>query len=126
MGNQNSNFREQLSERLLEFASRIIKLEERLFKSYAGRHIFGQLFRPGSSSGAKYEKSIAGQSKADFINKTQIVLKEVRESNYWLRLIRKAKLVEENDSDLNFLLQESFEFIKIFNSSVLTAKQSKK
>ena len=126
MGNQNSNFREQLSERLLEFASRIIKLEERLFKSYAGRHIFGQLFRSGSSSGANYEESIAGQSKADFIHKTQIVLKEVRESNYWLRLIRKAKLVEENDSDLNFLLQESFEFIKIFNSSVLTAKQSKK
>ena len=127
MGNQNSNFREQLSERLLEFASRIIKLEERLFKSYAGRHIFGQLFRSGSSSGANYEESIAGQSRADFIHKTQIVLKEVRgESNYWLRLIRKAKLVEENDSDLNFLLQESFEFIKIFNSSVLTAKQSKK
>lgn len=126
MGNQNSNFREHLSERLLEFASRIIKLEERLCKSYAGRHIYGQLFRAGSSSGANYEESIAGQSRADFIHKTQVVLKEVRESNYWLRLIKKAKLVEENDSDSNFLLQESFEFIKIFSSSILTAKQNKK
>ena len=126
MGNQNSNFREQMSERLLEFASRIMKLEEKLCKTYAGKHIYGQIFRSGSSSGANYEESVAGQSRADFIHKTQIVLKEVRESNYWLRLIKKSKLINQDDADLNFLLQESYEYTKIFSSSILTAKQNKK
>jgi four helix bundle protein len=125
MGNQSSDFRSQMSERFLEFASKIMKLEEILYKTYSGKHIYGQLFRSGSSTGANYEESIAGQSRADFIHKTQVALKEARESNYWLRLIRKSKLINEADADLNFLLQESFEFIKILSSSVLTAKQNK-
>jgi four helix bundle protein len=125
MGNQNSNFREQMSERLLEFAAKIMRLENVLYKTYSGKHIYGELFRSGSSTGANYEESIAGQSRADFIHKTQVALKEARESNYWLRLIRKSKLINETDTDLSFLLQESFEFIKILNSSVLTAKQNK-
>lgn len=114
-----------MSERLLLFASIIIKLESRLCKTYAGRHIYGQLFRAGSSSGANYEESIAAESKADFIHKTQISLKEVRESNFWLRLIKKSSLINEGDTDLKFLLQESSEFIKIFSSSLVTAKCNK-
>lgn len=114
-----------MSERLLSFAAIIIKLEKNLCKTYAGRHIYGQLFRAGSSSGANYEESVAAESKADFIHKTQLVLKEVRESNFWLRLIKKANLIKEDDADLKFLLQESFEFIKIFSSSLVTAKCNK-
>ncbi|TAL60489.1 MAG: four helix bundle protein [Bacteroidetes bacterium] len=114
-----------MSDRLFEFAAKIMKQEEVLCKTYSGKHIYGQLFRSGSSTGANYEESIAGQSRADFIHKTQVALKEARESNYWLRLIRKSKIISETDADLKFLLQESSEFIKILNSSVLTAKQNK-
>ncbi|MGD0709787.1 MAG: four helix bundle protein [Bacteroidales bacterium] len=125
MVNNKNNFAEIMSERFLEFAAIIIKLETKLCKTYAGRHIYGQLFRAGSSSGANYEESIAAESKADFIHKTQVTLKEVRESNFWLRLIKKSNLINDEDSDLKFLLQESFEYIKIFSSSLVTAKSNK-
>ena len=126
MEGDKNNFREKMSERLLEFAARIIKVEGPLCKSFAGAHIYKQLFRSGTSSGANYEESIGAESKADFIHKTQVVLKEVRESNYWLQLIKKATLLHEDNGDLKFLLQESTEFIKIFSSSLITAKQNKK
>jgi four helix bundle protein len=122
---EGSCIKEQMSERLLEFAVRIIKIESQLYKSYAGRHVYGQLFRSGSSSGANYEESVAAQSKADFIHKTQIVLKEMRESNYWLRLIIKSKLINEDNNDIKYLLKESNEFIKIFSSSLITAKRNR-
>ena len=126
MENSKKGTRENISERLLEFPARIIKIEAQLCKTYAGRHIFGQLFRAGTSSGANYEESIAAESKADFIHKTQVVLKEIRETNYWLRLIKKSKLLNEDNADLKFLLQESNEFIKIFSSSLVTAKNNRK
>src|SRR3972149_3930867 len=125
MENSTDNFRKQMSERLLEFAARIIKLEPKLRSTYAGRHIFGQLFRAGSSSGANYEESIGAESKADFIHKTQVVLKELRESYYWLRLIKKAYLVSEDEPDLQFLITENLELIKIISKSLVTAKQNR-
>jgi four helix bundle protein len=117
-------FRDQLSERFLVFASCIIKLEPKLRKNYTGRHIYGQLFRSGSSSGANYEESIAAESRADYIHKSQVALKELRESFFWLRLIKKSDLIDQNDSDLVFLLSESQELIKILSRSVITAKQN--
>jgi len=122
---EGNSIKEKMSERLLEFAVRIIKIESQLYKSYAGRHVYGQLFRSGSSSGANYEESVAAQSKADFIHKTQIVLKEMRESNYWLRLIIKSKLINIDNEDVKHLLKESNEFIKIFSSSLITAKRNR-
>ena len=75
MGNIKNNYNEIMSERLLSFAAIIIKLENRLCKTYAGRHIYGQLFRAGSSSGANYEESVAAESKADFIHKNSTGIK---------------------------------------------------
>ena|SRR3989339_369778 len=126
MENSKKSFRENMADRLLEFPARIIKVEGQLCKTYAGKHIYGQLFRAGTSSGANYEESVAAESKADFIHKTQLVLKEMRESNYWLRLIKKSKLLNEDHADLKFFLQESYEFIKIFSSSLVTAKRNRK
>ena len=102
----------------------LLRLKNHFAKHTPERHIYGQLFRAGSSSGANCEESVGAESKADFIHKTQVVLKEVRESNYWLRLIRKADLIDKDNSELKFLLEESFEFIKIFSSSIVTAKRN--
>jgi four helix bundle protein len=49
--------------------------------------LINQLLDSGTSVGANLEEAVAGQSKADFIHKNAIALKEARESNYWLRLI---------------------------------------
>jgi len=121
-----SDYREKMSERLLEFAIRIMKLENRLCKTYSGKHIYQQLFRAGTSSGANYEESVAAESKADFIHKSQIVLKELRESKYWLKLINKSNQLSINDPDLSYLLPESIELIRIFSKSLITAKQNQK
>jgi four helix bundle protein len=77
-----------------------------------------QLTKSSTSSGANYEEAQAGSSRADFSNKTRIALREMRESNYWLRIIQ--GLVENtfNDKELNWLIQESKEFKNILGSIV--------
>jgi four helix bundle protein len=106
----------------LDYAVRIIQFIERLMDSFAGRHISGQLFRAGSSAGSNYEEARAAESRADFIHKMQVVLKELRESRFWLRLIQRSELLPDNDPELLALLQETEELAKITASSVLTAK----
>ena len=80
-----------------------------------------QLMRASTSCGANYEEACAAESRADFVHKMQIVLKEIRESRYWLRLIEKVGLFPE--SNLPSLLRESDELVKIFAKSVITAKR---
>jgi len=84
------NLREEMTERFLDFAAKIISIGKILNKSFEGQHIFKQLFRAGSSSGANFEESNSAESTKDFIHKRGIVLKELRESLFWLRLIGKS------------------------------------
>jgi len=74
----------------LDFACEIIKLVIQLNGSAVGRHIAGQLLRSSTSAGANYEEACGAESRPDFIHKLQIVLKELRETLYWLRLIKKS------------------------------------
>ncbi len=117
------NERSDLSGRLLDFAAEIIKLVVRLNKSGVGRHIGGQLTRSGTSTGANYEEACGAESRADFIHKLQIVLKELRESSYWLRLIRKTRLIPVTDPNLSALLQEAEELTNIIAKSIVTARK---
>jgi len=83
-----------LEERLFAFALRIIKLCEKLQdKPGVGRTLSYQLLRAGTSVGANYAEGQAGQSRADFISKNAIALKEARETHYWLRLLSAAEIV---------------------------------
>lgn len=94
------NDRKNLSERLLDFGASIVRLVIRLEKTYPGRHIGNQLMRSTTSSGANYEEACAAESKAGFIHKMQVVLKELRESLYWLKLMKKSGIA--SNVDLNF------------------------
>ena len=77
-----------IRERAFAFAVRIVKLCKFLEKnSDVSKSVLNQLLDAGTSVGANLEESVAGQSKADFVHKNSIALKEARESNYWLRLI---------------------------------------
>ena len=82
---------QDVAERLLEYGSCIIKVVESLPQTLVGRRIGDQLLRSGISVGAHYEEAQAGESRDDFVHKLQIALKELKESNYWLRLLIKAK-----------------------------------
>ena len=114
------NDRQDLSERLLEFAANVIKLTAKLNRTATGRHIANQLMRAVTSAGANYEEACAAESRADFVHKMQIVLKELRESLYWLKLVERVGLFTE--ASALSLLKESDELIKIFAKSIITAK----
>jgi four helix bundle protein len=110
-----------LSERFLNFAADILKMMPLLSKSFTGRHIGGQLFRSSTSAGANYEEACGAESRADLIHKLQIVLKELKETRYWLRLIKKSEIVKIPNID--DLIKEAEELLKIIAKSVFTAKK---
>jgi four helix bundle protein len=110
-----------LEERLLEFASAVIDLSESLPSSRAGNHVAGELLRSGTAPYPNHAEAEAAESREDFIHKLKICLKELRETRRWTRLIRRKSWVEE-EGTLVFLLSESEELIRIFYSSIQTAK----
>ena len=118
---QNDKLTNNLSDRLLNFAANIMKLIGHLSETYAGRHVSGQLFRSATSAGANYEEACGAESRADFVHKLQVVLKELKESRYWLLLVKKSELL--NNSDVNLLIQEAGELGNIIAKSVVTAKK---
>ena len=71
-----------LADRLIDFGVKIIKLVNTLPKTVVGKHIGGQLLSSGTSPGANYEESRGAESRADFIHKLSIVLKELKESRF--------------------------------------------
>ena len=115
--------KKEMTERFLEFAAIIVKIGKKLNKTFEGRHVYGQLFRSGTSSGANYEESHSAQSPRDFIHKREVALKELRESLFWLRLIEKVKFLPEKDPDLVFLLKENQELINIIAKAISTMKK---
>lgn len=85
-----------------------------------------QLIKAASSTGANYEEAQAASSKADFSYKTEISLKEMRESNYWLRLIRSIKKDLSTDCEkLEYLIKKSGELKSILGSIVSKTKKNK-
>ncbi len=112
---------DELSERLLHFAARIGKVVDALPDTRLGRHIAGQLVRCGTSPAPNYEEARAAESLADFIHKLKIVLKELRESVCWLRMIIVTELLPEHR--LTDLVDEGSQLCKIIAKSIVTAKE---
>ena len=111
-----------LEERLFAFSLRVVRLYQRLCKHSDMGRIFGkQLLRSGTSIGANYQEAQAGQSRADFISKASVSLKEARETHYWLRLVIESELVQrELIADL---LDESDQIKRILGAIVARCKQ---
>lgn len=108
--------------RTFEFALRIIKLCQHLDKKPGVPRILSyQLLKAGTSVGANVEEAQAGQSRADFISKNSIALKEARECHYWLRLLIAAKLMPEKR--LAELRDEADEIKRILGSIVVRTKK---
>ncbi|PSN15320.1 four helix bundle protein [filamentous cyanobacterium CCT1] len=111
-----------ITERTFEFAVRIVKLCQTLGKMSAiNQPLVRQLIRSGTSVGANVEEAQAGQSRADFIHKMEIALKELRETRYWLRLLVATDLVTE--ARLTGLIDESEELVRVMSKIVVSAKE---
>ena len=114
------NKHQDLKERFYEFALAIVKLVRSLPRETAGIEIGRQVLKSGTSVAAHYEEAASGFSKADFIYKVSVSFKEAKESNLWLRLLKDSGLARE--SQVSFLIQESFEIASILAKSLKTAK----
>ena len=110
----------QFDERYLAFGAAILKLLPQLPQNKVGAHVGDQLFRSGTSVGAHLQEARAAESRADFIHKMGMALKECREAKYWLDLITRAEVLKTEG--VVSLLQESDELVAILTRSVATAK----
>jgi four helix bundle protein len=111
-----------LEDRLVKFACFCLEICELLPNTKSGQNLEYQLSKSSTSSALVYGEAQAAESKADFIHKVKIVLKELRESRINLRIIIE-KPVLTNDK-LDAVLKEANELIAIFLKSVETAKQN--
>jgi four helix bundle protein len=109
-------------EKSFSFAFFVIELFKYL-KSNNEFIISKQLLRSGTSIGANINEATAAQSKADFIHKMSIALKEARETKYWLMLLNKSQLVEIK---LDKYIKEIDEIINIVTAIVKTSQQNNK
>lgn len=105
----------------LEFALAIIDLYKDLItkNEYV---ISKQLLKSATSIGANVEEATAAQSKKEFVSKMSIASKEARETRYWLRLLDKSKLVNQ---DYLIYLSDIDEIISLLTAIVKTSQSNK-
>jgi four helix bundle protein len=110
----------ELSERILDFGVRVVKVVGSLPNTLAGRRIGDQLLRSALSVGANFEEAQAAESQADFAHKLQIALKEMREARYWLRVISKAGTLPPRR--LESLIDEACQLVAMLSKAVARAR----
>ena len=113
----------ELQERLIEFAVRILSLADKLPSTPAGKHIRGQIIKSGTSPAPNYSEARNAESSADFIHKLKIVIKELNETLVWMKIIIKSKIMKQNL--LSDLLDENEQLCKIISTSIATAKEKR-
>jgi len=114
---------DELEERLIDFAVRIVNLSASLPKTPAGKHISGQILRSGTSPAPNYGEARGAESHADFVHKVRIVLKELNETKIWLRVIERSQLLrKELMADI---VAENEQLCRIFTASLRTARCAK-
>jgi four helix bundle protein len=117
------NRAKQLQDRTKQFAVRIIKAFAKLPKDEATRVIGRQFLRSGTSLAANYRAACRARSTADFISKIGIVTEEADETLFWLELLIDSELI--TTKQVESLMTECEELLKIFSASLATAKQNR-
>lgn len=113
---------QNIEDRLVGFGVRIIRLCGEMPRSYAGKHLATQLLRSGTAPAAHYAEARGAESINDFIHKLKICLKELNESQVWLRMISESGLLAINR--LTDIVQECAELSRMINASISTAKKN--
>ena len=113
---------DDIADRLLNLGAAVVKLLPALGKKPGGKAVVKQLERCGPAGGSNYEEARGAGSPADFVHKTRIALKEVRETRYWLRLAARAELLDRTHH-LATLIDEADQLVAILTASANTARQ---
>ena len=111
-----------LLDKSLKFAARIVKLHNYLIKEKHENIISKQIIRSATSIGANANEAIYGQSKADFLAKLHISLKETAETEYWLSLLVISDYITETEG--KSLIDDCLEIKRILIATLTTAKQN--
>ncbi|MBR6506708.1 MAG: four helix bundle protein [Clostridia bacterium] len=112
-----------LLDKSLDFATQVVLFYEEFSKTKKDTIIAKQLLRSATSVGANINEAVYGNSKADFISKLHISLKETGESIYWLTLLKRTNLIEYNFDELLSLAEE---IKRMLIASLNTAKENSK
>src|SRR5207247_7270198 len=115
---------DELEQRLIDFAVRIVKLSANLPRTPAGKHIAGQILRSGTSPAPNYGEARGAESHADFIHKLGVVLKELNETYIWLRVVERSEILKPQL--LTGITDENRELCRIFIASLKTARPNRK
>jgi len=113
---------DDIEERLIDFAVRVIGVCDELPDRPAGRHIRGQLLRSGTSPAPNYGEARGAESPKDFVHKLKVVLKELNESRVWLKIIIRTNMI--SGKLLGDLLDECDQLCRIISASIQTARKS--
>ena len=113
-----------LVDKSITFAAQIIKLHKYLVRTQKESIISRQIVRSGTSIGANINEANYGQSKADFVSKLHIALKETAETEYWLRLLLESEYITMEMGEP--ILKECTELKRILIASINTAKSNMK
>jgi four helix bundle protein len=113
---------DELHQRLIDFGARTTRVANVLPRTNEGRYISQQLLRSGLSTAANYAEARAAESRADFVHKLRIVLKELNETKSWLEQLVANRLVSRDK--LHALIAENQELCWIIAASIKTARRS--
>jgi four helix bundle protein len=105
------------------FALRVIKAYKYLGSEQREFVLSKQLLRSGTSIGALIREAEHAESKADFIHKMNIALKEANETEYWLMLLHDSEYIDNNS--FNSIIADCQELIKLLISIIKTSKSNK-
>lgn len=112
---------QDIEDRLVGLAVRVMKLCDSLVGGFAQNHIAKQLVRSGTAPAAIYAEARNAESDKDFIHKMKMGLKELNESRIWLRILIEGQLIQK--VLLEDLYTECEELCRIFGSSIQTTKR---
>lgn len=113
-----------LEDRLVAFAVTCLDVCDMLPNTKSGQNLAYQLSKSGTASALIYGEAQAAESKADFVHKMKMVLKEIRETRINLMIIIKKPLL--NNEKIVAALKEAIELMAIFLKSIETAKSNQK
>lgn len=114
---------DQIEDRLIDFGASMIFLSGKLPASLASDHITRQMLRSGTSPAPNYGEARGAESRADFVHKLGIALKELNETKVWLKMLQRAKLA--TIETIHPVLDECQQLARLLNASIQTARRNK-
>ena len=109
-----------IGDKSFQFALRIVRLNQYLIEEHKEYVLSKQLLRSGTSIGALVREAGQAESKPDFIHKMSIALKEAKETEYWILLLKEAEYLETNAADS--ILTDITEILKLLTAIIKTSK----